>query len=282
MLNSAKACARRRAVRASHTQPASISSVAVADSFARAAHQVDIERFALAHRLPAELDGRVAGLAPSGGRCRRFRCRRGRTGSRHRPGCLSCCLPPSSRWIGSPKCLPLRSHRAMSMAAMAVIVTDVRPKYIVRRYIFCHSRSFSSGFSPTSISRSPQAMLWLNGASMIALTTSGDESASPIPSRPVSVRTRTSTASWLLAVLAWTFGMRRIWQTTWVIFMEAKARRYKDRPPTLPPVPAQHKRGPKIGGHGFGLLTRSSQPFQAAGRHFALHRGLLVPMMQHP
>ena len=27
----------------------------------------------------------------------------------------SCCLPPSSRWIGSPKCLPLRSHRAMSI-----------------------------------------------------------------------------------------------------------------------------------------------------------------------
>ena len=80
--------------------------------------------------------------------------------------------------------------------------TDVRPKYIVRRYIFCHSRSVSSGFSPTRISRRPQAMLWLNGASMIALTTSGDESASPMPSKPVSVRTRTSTASWLLAVLA--------------------------------------------------------------------------------
>ena len=62
-------------------------------------------------------------------------------------------------------------------------------------------------------------MLWLNGASMIALTTSGDESASPMPSRPVSVRTRTSTASWLLAVLASTFWMRRIWQTISVIFI---------------------------------------------------------------
>src|SRR5579872_5743662 len=62
-------------------------------------------------------------------------------------------------------------------------------------------------------------MLWLNGASTIALTTSGDESASPTPSRPVSVRTRTRTESWLLAVFAWIFGMRRIWQMTWVIFM---------------------------------------------------------------
>ena len=62
-------------------------------------------------------------------------------------------------------------------------------------------------------------MLWLNGASMIALTTSGDESASPMPSRPVSVRMRTRTESWLLAVFALTFGMRRIWQTTSVIFM---------------------------------------------------------------
>src|SRR5262245_14056074 len=54
---------------------------------------------------------------------------------------------------------------------------------------------------------------------MIALTTSGEESASPIPSSPVSVRTRTRTESWLLAVFAWTFGIRRIWQTTSVIFM---------------------------------------------------------------
>ena len=35
------------------------------------------------------------------------------------------------------------------MAAIAAMPTDVRPKYIVRRYIFCHSRSVSSGFSPT-------------------------------------------------------------------------------------------------------------------------------------
>ena len=62
-------------------------------------------------------------------------------------------------------------------------------------------------------------MLWLNGASTIALTTSGDESASPMPSSPVSVRTRTSTESWLLAVLATTFWIRRIWQTTCVIFI---------------------------------------------------------------
>src|SRR5436190_22067260 len=64
-------------------------------------------------------------------------------------------------------------------------------------------------------------MLWLNGASMIAFTPSGEESASPTPSMPSSVRTRTSTESWLLAVFAWMFGMRRIWQTTSVIFMES-------------------------------------------------------------
>ena len=108
----------------------------------------------------------------------------------------------------------------MSTAAIAVIVTDERPKYIVRRCIFCHSRSVSSGFSPIRISRSPQAMLWLNGASMIALTTSGCESASPMPSRPLSVRIRTSTASWLLAVFFSTVGMRSNWQTTSLIFIE--------------------------------------------------------------
>jgi hypothetical protein len=75
--------------------------------------------------------------------------------------------------------------------------------------IFCHNRSVSSGFSPIKSSRSPQAMLWLKGASMIALTTSGDESASPIPSVPSSARTRTRTASWQLAVLAATFPTRK-------------------------------------------------------------------------
>jgi hypothetical protein len=50
-------------------------------------------------------------------------------------------------------------------------------------------------------------------------------SASPMPSRPVSVRTRTSTESWLLAVFACTFGIRRIWQTTSVIFMGVTSNR---------------------------------------------------------
>ena len=107
----------------------------------------------------------------------------------------------------------------MSTAAMAAMATLVRPKYIVRRYINCHSRSVSSGFSPSRILRSPQATLWLNGASTMALTTSGDASASPMPSSPVSLRTRTTTASWLEAVLATTFSIRRIWQTIWAIFM---------------------------------------------------------------
>ena len=67
-------------------------------------------------------------------------------------------------------------------------------------------------------------MLWLNGASMTAFTTSGWESASPMPSRPVSVRIRTSTASWLLAVFFSIEGMRSSWQTTPVIFMTTPPR----------------------------------------------------------
>ena len=37
------------------------------------------------------------------------------------------------------------------------------------------------------------------------------------------MRTRTITASWLLAVLAWTFLIRRIWQTIWVIFINLES-----------------------------------------------------------
>src|SRR5207249_208886 len=88
-----------------------------------------------------------------------------------------------------------------------------------RRCIFCQSRSVSSGSSPKSISRKPQAMLWLKGASMTALTTSGEASASPIPSRPLSVSTRTRTTSWLLAVFFSTEGTRRIWQMIRSIFI---------------------------------------------------------------
>src|SRR5262245_47335532 len=132
----------------------------------------------------------------------------------------SCCLPPSNRWMGCLKYFPLRSHSAISTALMAQMVTPVRPKYIVRRYISCQRRSVSSGFSPINISRRPHAMLWLNGASRIALTTSGDASASPMPSSPSSVRTRISTTSWQLAVFFATDLTRRIWQMIWEIFME--------------------------------------------------------------
>ena len=97
--------------------------------------------------------------------------------------------------MGSPKCLPLMSHNAKSIAAMALIVTELRPKYCEPRCSFCQMRAVSSGFSPSNISRNPHATLWLNGASMTACTTSGDESASPTPSSPVSVRTRTMTQS---------------------------------------------------------------------------------------
>ena len=44
---------------------------------------------------------------------------------------------------------------------IAVIATEERPKYMVRRYIFCQSRSVSSGFSPSNNCLKPQAMEWL-------------------------------------------------------------------------------------------------------------------------
>ena len=62
-------------------------------------------------------------------------------------------------------------------------------------------------------------MLWLKGASMTACTTSGDASASPIPSNPVSLTIRTSATSWQLAVFSVTDSTRNTWQMIFVIFM---------------------------------------------------------------
>jgi len=53
---------------------------------------------------------------------------------------------------------------------------------------------------------------------MMALITSGEASASPTPSSPSSVRTRTRRTSWQLAVFGWTDSTRRIWQMMWVNF----------------------------------------------------------------
>ena len=62
-------------------------------------------------------------------------------------------------------------------------------------------------------------MLWLKGASMTAWTTSGDASASPIPSNPESLRILTRATSWQLAVFSSTDSTRNTWQMTSVIFM---------------------------------------------------------------
>src|SRR5437763_6282021 len=53
---------------------------------------------------------------------------------------------------------------------------------------------------------------------MIALMSSGEASASTMPSSPSSVRIRTNATSWQLAVFCWTDSTRRIWQMIWVIF----------------------------------------------------------------
>ena len=88
-----------------------------------------------------------------------------------------------------------------AIAAMAVIITERRPQYMVERYIFCHRRSVSSGFSPISSCRSPHAMLWLNGASIARSGTRSDGSAArTVASRCSLVRGRT---------IACTFSMPR-------------------------------------------------------------------------
>src|ERR1051326_497826 len=70
---------------------------------------------------------------------------------------------------------------------------------------------------------------------MIALITSGEASASPMPSRPSSVRIRTSTTSWQLAVFCCTDSTRRTWQMSRAIFMRgASARRVRVWPGRLP------------------------------------------------
>ena len=82
-----------------------------------------------------------------------------------------------SQGLGALSCWLEELVRRPKLAAlMAATVTEVRPKYWVRRSSFCQRRSVSSAFSPSRSSRKPQAILWLNGASTIALITSGEAS----------------------------------------------------------------------------------------------------------
>src|SRR5829696_7261202 len=86
------------------------------------------------------------------------------------------------------------------------------------RYIFSHSPSTSVGSSPTRISRRPCAILCEPRASTTARQTSGDESTSPIPTRPSSVCTRITRSSWLPSAIASSIsGCRRTIASTSVI-----------------------------------------------------------------
>ena len=60
---------------------------------------------------------------------------------------LSCDLPPSNSYTGTPSALPLMSHSARSMALIALVVTGP-PDQVTRRYRDVHKRSISKGFLP--------------------------------------------------------------------------------------------------------------------------------------
>ena len=77
------------------------------------------------------------------------------------------------------------------------------------RYILCQMYSVSNGSSPSTISRSPQAVVWEKGPSMAPLTARGAESTSPSPVMPASVCTLTSRASCPLSQSSFTLGIRR-------------------------------------------------------------------------
>jgi len=76
------------------------------------------------------------------------------------------------------------------MAAMAVMVVLRRPAYTSFFGTSLPQTINLQRVLPMSSGRRPVAMLWLKGASMTAFTISGDESASPIYSRRLSVRIR--------------------------------------------------------------------------------------------
>ena len=79
------------------------------------------------------------------------------------------------------------SHSAMSSAPIAQIRAPRRPVIFEPLYSFCHSASGSSGFAPTSISRSPRPMMCVPPPSMQARATHGLVSVSPMPVMPSSV-----------------------------------------------------------------------------------------------
>src|SRR5205809_55240 len=81
------------------------------------------------------------------------------------------------------------------------------------------SRSISHGSWPRTHSPSPRLILCDMGASMIALATEGDESASPTPVMFASVWTLTTSVSWLPSQRSLTLGRRRWMASTLVIFM---------------------------------------------------------------
>ena len=56
-------------------------------------------------------------------------------------------MPPSSRWTGWPTALPMMSHKAVSIAAIASIsMPPERPEKV--RKSFCQTASASNGSMP--------------------------------------------------------------------------------------------------------------------------------------
>jgi hypothetical protein len=58
-------------------------------------------------------------------------------------------LPPSNSYSGNCATLPLRSHNAVSTAAIALIVTGPRRQY-APRYKYCQVSSIRAGSRPIS------------------------------------------------------------------------------------------------------------------------------------
>src|SRR5437867_12924782 len=113
-------------------------------------------------------------------------------------------------------------------------------------------RPIASGSSPTRSSASPRATACEDGISTIVRATYGEVSASPTPTSPSSVWTRTMNASWVPSALPVSISAsRRTIGSTEVIFM-----------------PCDDRRGPVMKAltwHGGPRLTYDDVPTPGAG-----------------
>src|SRR4051794_27643956 len=66
--------------------------------------------------------------------------------------------PPSSSCTGTPSCLPLMSHSAMSIALATWAAAPLLPMYVKARNTLCQVSSMREGSSPTSRSLTRRTM----------------------------------------------------------------------------------------------------------------------------